>query len=134
MPISKEVGRQYVLSAKVPFAFGDFGASGVIEPALDLPGGATVIGGELVITTAFNSGTSDVITVGDIGGTEDRYATAVDGQAAARTALTLNGVGYSAPAVIGIDWTGVGAAPTAGAGYVDVQYVMDGRAHEVQPQ
>lgn len=132
MSISKVPGRQYPLRAKVPFTFADF-VSGTIQAAIDLPGGAIVTGGALVITTVFNSGTSDTLTVGDVGGTEDLFASAVDGQAAALTALTLNGGQYTVPTEIGVKWTGVSTAPTTGAGYLEVEYIIDERANEAQP-
>lgn len=133
MAISQISGRQYPLIAKIPFSFDDFESSGVAERALGLPGNATVIGGELVIETAFNSGTSDALDVGD-GDDVDRYAAGVDAQTVARTALTLTGYKYTTPDSIDIIWTGVGAAPTAGAGYLLVEYVLDDRAHEAQPE
>ena len=133
MSITKNSGRQWPIVAEVDFAFGDFGASGVIEAALDLPGNAVIIMGEIVIDTVFNSGTSDTLTVGDVGGTENRYASGVNGQAAALTALTRNGVRNTAPTAVGIKWTGVGAAPTQGAGRLLVAYSREGRALVVQP-
>jgi len=132
MSITKDVGRQYPLIARVAFTFEDF-VSGTIQAAVDIPGGAVVTGGAIVITTAFDSATSDTMTVGDVGDVETRYETSVDGSSAARSVLALDGVAYAAPAEIGIKWTGVGAAPAQGAGYLDVEYAIDGRAQEVQP-
>jgi len=132
MAITKDAGRQWPLVAKVPFTYADFDTSGVAVAALDLPGNATVIGGELVVETVFNSGTSDALDVGD-GASATRYAGAVDGQAAARTALTLTGYKHTVPDTVDIEWTGAGTAPTQGAGYLLVMYTVDDKANEVQP-
>ena len=131
MAITKNGARQYGLWAEVDFALADL-ASGVAALAIDIPGNAVVVGGELVIRTVFNSGTSDTFIVGDDGVT-NRYANAVNGQTAARTALTLTGYRYTAPNTIDVTWTAVGTAATAGAGTLRVQYVIKDRAQEVQP-
>ena len=129
MPIDKDFNRQYELSAHVPFTYDDF-ESGVAQEAVKLPAGAIVTGGELVITTAFNAATSDTLTVGD-GNTADLYATGVEGQAAARTALTLTGYAYTEGDTVDVTLTSVGT-PTQGAGYLVVKYIKPGRGQEVQ--
>lgn len=131
LDLQNAVGRQHPLVARQYFTYEDF-ESGVAEAALDLPGNATVIGGEFVITEVFDSGTSDTIKVGD-GDDDDRYASGVDGQSTGRTALTLTGYKYTAPDTVDIVWTGVGSAPSAGAGYLLVEYIIEGRAQDVQP-
>jgi hypothetical protein len=65
MPITKKSGRQQVVSAYVDFVFGDVSPSGVGQAAIDLPVGAQVVGGDFVISQAFNSATSDTFTIGD---------------------------------------------------------------------
>jgi hypothetical protein len=89
MPITKKSGRQQVISAYVDFVFGDVSPSGVGQAAIDLPVGAQVVGGDFVISQAFNSATSDTFTIGDAT-LATRYGNAISG-AAARTALTLTG-------------------------------------------
>ncbi len=138
MAITKDFHRQYPLRAYVPFTYADFGESGVAEEAVDLPAGAIVTGGEIVITTAFNSagGTTpaDTLTVGD-GSDDARYAAGVDGQTAARTALGPTGYKYPAGDTVDIKWTpnaDTTTAPTQGAGYLVVEYVKPGRSNEVQ--
>ena len=131
MAITKNGGRQYPLVAEVDFTFADL-ATGVVYPAIDIPGNAVVVGGELVITTAFNTGTSAALAIGDDIATT-RYASAIDAKAAARTALTRTGYRYTAPNTIDIIATLVGTAATAGAGTLRVQYVIKDRAQEVQP-
>lgn len=132
MAITKNSSRQYPLVAKVEFAYDDL-TSGVAEEAIDLPGGARVVGGRIAITTAFDSVTSDTLTVGD-GTTADRYASGVDGQAVGSTELTpdeaANTVGKGA---VGLTWTESGGGVSQGAGFLEVEYVIDGRANEAQP-
>jgi hypothetical protein len=131
MAITKDRGRQTVLTAMQHFTYDDF-TSGVATEAVDLPGGAYIISGELVITTAFNSGTSDAMEVGDSGG----VATLLSSTSVAstgRTDLTPPDAPLSAKDAVTIELTSVGAAATAGAGFLRVEYVIDGRANEVQP-
>lgn len=124
-------GRQSILVAKMPFTFEDL-TSGEAGRAVVMPVNSRVIGGELVIYTAFNSGTSDTGTVGD-GDTADRYASGVDMAATGRTALTPTAHKYTGKDSVDLTWTGVDAAPTQGEGELIVHYVMDDRAIENQP-
>jgi len=131
MAITKQGGRQWPLIAKLPFGFADHTTSGVAEDAIDLPAGASVIGASITITEIYNSATTDLlelagagITVGgaDNGSTLGTYeASALD-----MTALAVN-------TAVTLEWTGAGAAPTTGAGFALVEYIMDGKANEVVP-
>ena len=125
------VGRQYPLVARQYFTYEDL-ESGTLTPALGLPGNSTVIGGEITITEAFDSTTSDSFDVGD-GDNASRYASGVDGQATGRTALTLSGHKYTVPDTVDVTLTSVDGPPSVGAGYVEVHYVIEARANEVQP-
>ena len=129
MAISKDGGRQWPLTAKVNFTFAD--ADGVSVELIDIPGGATVTGGAIVIVNAFDSSTSATITVGDKT-TADRYASGVDGKVAAGSALQPAGAVFSVTDALTLTITNVGT-PTVGDGYVLVSYIMNGRANEVQP-
>lgn len=126
MAITRHRGHGYQAAAFVDFTYDNF-TSGTAEVAIDLPDNSIVAGGFIVIDTAFNSATSDTLTVGDALD-DDRYATGVDGQAAALTALTLTGYTHTTTKQITIKWTGVGTAPTAGAGRLVVEYVMNDKA------
>lgn len=128
--ITKNSDRQYPLSAEVAFTYADV-ASGVFAPAIEVPPGAVVTGGVLVVDTPFNSVTSDTLTVGDAA-TGDRYAVGVNGAAAGGTALGATGLEYAQTDNVGITWTGVGGAPTQGAGRLLVTYQRAGRANENQ--
>jgi len=130
MAITKNVGRQDILVARVEFGYADL-TSGSFEAAAELPPNAEVVGGELVIDTVFDSGTSDTLTVGD-SSSGGRYASGIDGQSAARTALTPTGYRYTGRDNVGITWTGAGTAPSQGAGHLNVQYIIKDRAVETE--
>lgn len=130
MSITKDIGRQYPLVARVDFTYESFGTSGVAEEAIDLPAGSHVTGGALVIEVAFDSATSDAIDVGD-GDTANEYLSAQDVKTAVGSfPLVPTEKEYTAPGTIGIEWTGVGTAPSAGSGYLLVEYVMEDRSNE----
>ena len=131
MPIKKLSGRQEVIAATADFAFADI-VSGVFQAAVDVPAGAMVVGGGLAISTAFNSATSDTFSIGDKEGAAVAngvtYAAAAARAAGGSNPIVPTGKKYLVPTVVGVLWTGVGAAPTTGVGRLTVQYVVDGRA------
>lgn len=131
MAITKDSGRQNTKVAYIPFTYATL-ASGVNE-AVDIPAGAIVTGGCLVITTIFNSGTTDLLEVGD-GVQDDDYlvaGAADNGSTAQYIAFTPTGYQYTANDSIDIKWTPVGTAATAGAGYMIVEYIVPGRAESI---
>lgn len=87
MPITKNSGRQELITATVDFAFGDVPTTATIYDALDLPVGAIVTGGDFVVTTAWNTGTTAAANIGDAT-LATRYGSGIDLKSAARTALT----------------------------------------------
>ena len=131
MAITKQGGRQWPLVAKLSFGFADFaGQSGVALDAVDLPAGASVIAASLTITEVFNSGTSDAI---DIAGAGTSLA-ATNAQALGTTADTsLDSTALAVNTAVTLEWTGVGAVPTTGAGFALIEYIQDGKANEVVP-
>lgn len=128
--MDKNCERQSPLIVIQKFTFADF-VSGVAQNAIEVPANAICIGGDFVVDTAWNSATSDTFIVGDSGDT-DRYKAAINGQTAARTALVPTGYKYTTQSNVSITWTGVGTAPTAGAGRLIMQYAVAGRAHATQ--
>lgn len=130
MPITKDSGRQDVLVAMVEIDFADV-ASGVDAPAINLPGGAIVVGGDVTVITPFNSGTSDVLDVGDAD-SQNRYLNDANIHAAGRAALVPTGYVTTALGDLTVRWVGVGAAPTAGKVRLTAHYVVKGRAHSAQ--
>ena len=124
-------GRQYPLVTWVDVAYGDL-TTAVAAALADVPAGATVVGGAIIVDTVWNSATSDVADIGD-GDDPNRYtASPVDLTALGRTALTLTGYKYASGDTIDITWTGTGAAPTTGAARVEIEYLLEGRANETQ--
>lgn len=123
-------GRQYILSAEVAFTYLNLADTAVAVPAIKLPYGAQVVGGAVVIDTAFDTGTSAVLDVGD-STTANRYKNDVNLKTAALTELVPTGY-VSDGADIQITPVLVGTAATAGAGRLRVDYVIANRAQEVQ--
>lgn len=118
---------QYRLSAVVRFTFEDV-ADGKLVSITPFPG-STVVGGALVIETAFDSGTSDEITVGDATD-PDRYLGATDVQSTGLTDLVPTGFVYESVESIDVSLASVGTAATAGEGYIRVDMVLEGRENE----
>lgn len=132
MAITKNPDRQWPLRAKVTFIQADL-ATGVAAAAIDLPGGARVVGGQIAIVTAGDSVTTDTITVGD-GTTANRYASGVNGKAPGVTALTIDELAHATGmGVVYITNTAAGTEGTAMVGFLEVEYVIEGRGNESQP-
>lgn len=122
--------RQYPLFAEQSFDFTQLADTAVPVTAIKLPYGAQIIGGAVIVDTAFNTGTSAVLDVGDAT-TGNRYKNDVDLKAVGLTALVPTGY-VSDGAELLVTPVLVGGAATAGKVRVQVQYVIAGRAHEVQ--
>lgn len=132
MPITKKSGRQEVIAATADFSFAHL-VSGAYAAAVDLPGGAIVVGGHLAITTIFSSATDDKFSIGDKVGAASAANTTYAAQSADITAvgavpIVPTGKKYTEPSTVGVVWTGTGAPPSAGAGRLTVLYIVDGRA------
>ena len=127
MAITKNSGRQEVISAYVDVSYADL-VSGTAADAIDLPVGAVVVGGAVVVTTAFNSATSDALVVGD-SASANRYKSSFSIAATGLTALVPTGyVALSTTNKVRVTWTGVSTAPTAGAFRLRVDYIVEKRA------
>lgn len=128
MSIKKIAGRQDLIVATMLIAFGDPTAYGTAEAAIDLPGGAVIVGGDVTIVTPWNSATTATLKLGDALD-DDRYtAAAIDLKTAGRTELTTTG--YKTPLAQSINalLAQTGAAATAGQARVTVQYFVEGRS------
>lgn len=125
MSIKKDSGRQDVGCAIVNFTYADL-ISGVFAAAVELPIGAIVVGGALRIDTAFNSATSDTMTVGT-STSAAKYGSGFSVHAVGSFPLTGLCREEESQVDVGIIWTGVGAAPSAGAGRLVVMYVKAGK-------
>jgi hypothetical protein len=128
MSIQQNFERQYPLVAYVDVSYADLAAG--VNPAIELPGDAIVIGGDIVVTQVFNS-TTNLLDIGD-GGSANRYANDIDLKVAARTALTITGFVYSATDMLDFTYASTGAAAGQGSFRVTVHYIRKGRGNENQ--
>jgi hypothetical protein len=104
------------------------GAAGKFD-VINLPVGAVVVGGSLTVETAFDTAGYDV-TVGD-SGSENRYLTSTDVKATGLTALVptgYRGTGQNIRITMSSD-----DVCTTGKATLRVEYVIGGRATEVNP-
>lgn len=121
-------GRQYPLFAEVTIDVANMNESGVAVSAIKLPYGAMVIGGSVITDVAFDAATA-TLAVGDAT-TANRYIGNANLAATGRTALVPTGY-VSDGADLRV--TPTFADPvTVGKVRVQVEYVIAGRAHEVQ--
>lgn len=134
---------QYPLVQEYVFSFGDtvvdvngvtkdfynFGGDPVV-PMFNLPQGAVILGGDIIVETAYTGTTAATLSVGD-SGSATKYASAVNLMAAARTALTLPAATTGGLNVIGTLALTVADA-TAGKVRVRIEYTIEGRGNEVQ--
>jgi hypothetical protein len=135
--ITKETGRQDTLVGKAEGTFADV-TDDTYMAAVDVPGGAIITGGFLAITTLFNSATDDKFSIGTKVGSASANKTALAALSADITAagtsvpIVPTGYQFTEPGSVGVVWNGSGAAPSAGAFMLVVEYIKDGRAHSSQ--
>lgn len=110
--------------------FGSTFGQSLVFDAMPLPPGATVVGGEVIVETAYATSTAATISVGD-SASATRHASAVDLKTAARTALTLTGF-RGAGENIRLAVNSTVANATAGKATVRLLYTIQGRSNEVQ--
>lgn len=132
MPIIKNAGRQSPVEAWVDFTFADVPTTANVYDMIDLPPGAIVVDGDLVVTTAWNTATTATLSLGDASAAT-RYGATLDLKTAGRTALSLTGFTHTATekAVRGTT-AFAGTAATAGAARLRVAYIVKGRAEFTQ--
>lgn len=130
--LKRSSGRQGVISAYLDIGFANF-VSAADTPAIQVPAGAVIVGGDVVVDTVWNSVTSDVISIGDAT-TFNRYLSALSLQALARTVIVPTGFIHTAPTVLSFRWVGVGTAPTTGAARVRIDYIRRGRVQFAEGQ
>lgn len=111
-------------------SFGSTYTDAVVASVINLPEGAVVVGGEVVVETAGVGPTAYTVSLGD-SSSATRYASAVDLKTAARTALTLTG--YRTSENLRLTIASTVANASAGKATVRVMYVMPNRANEVIP-
>lgn len=132
MTTSVNVNRQSVLSASRDFTYDDF-VSGTAKPLIYLRPGTRILRGWVDITTAWVSASTNTYSVGDTEGTDDvdRWLTSTNAKTAALTALLapLKASTIDTAEAVTMTLTD-GAAPTAGAGTLYIEYVEEPRVSE----
>lgn len=111
-------------------SFGSTFGDAIDAYVLNLPEGAVVVGGEVVVETAGAGPTAYTVSLGD-SGSATRYANAVDLKTAARTALTLSG--YRASENLRLKIASTVANATAGKFTVRVLFTILNKANETIP-
>lgn len=131
MPLKISDGRQDSLWAVQTINFNDL-TSSVATVVMNLPIGAVVVGGAIVVNTPFNSATNDTLSLGD-SASATRYINAAAIRTSARGAIALSGYKTTATTrQMLATWTGTGAAPTAGSLDLHVEYIVIDRAEWTQ--
>lgn len=107
-------------------------ANTVTFDCIPMPPGAVIVGGEVIVETAYAGSTAATLSLG-IAGTLTALANAVDLKTAGRTALTLTtpllcNAGQNVRATIAYTV----ANATAGKVRVSLTYKVDGRTSEIQ--
>ena len=110
--------------------FGAVETDDIVANVLNLPEGAVIVAGEVIVETAFAGPTVATLSLGD-SASATRYANAVDLKTAGRTALTLTGYRTSENLRAAVATTVANA--TAGKATVRVSFVLPNRANEVIP-
>ncbi|MES2488547.1 MAG: hypothetical protein V4607_02060 [Pseudomonadota bacterium] len=130
--IKLKSGRQTILSASININFDDPTAYGAAEEAIEVPANAILVGGDITVTTAWNSATTATFKLGDAAD-DDRYTlAAIDLKTLGRTALTLTGFKHTVVERLKALFAQTGAAATAGSARVRIEYVVEGRVTNTQ--
>ena len=141
-------GAQPVMSAEFAFSFNDtmrdvngvvktfgsvFGDAGVFD-AINLPLGAVVVGGELIVETAGVGPTAYTAAIGH-SGSATAFLAATDLKATAGTRVALTGLGLQANDGKNVRVTIASTVANASAGKfrLRVNFTIDGRITEVNP-
>lgn len=129
MTTLQNTGRQTRLVAEQAVKFSDLTNGAAAGLKVSLPAGAIVLGGGLLVETPWNAATSAVLDVGQVGGA-NRFANDLDLKTAGFKPFT--GVGLASLAsTVDMTLTEVGTS-TAGSAVLIVEYIVRGRANEVQ--
>lgn len=125
-----------VANSTDPLEPGLTAGTGVVFDCIPMPVGAVIVGGEVIVETAFvGIGAGATLNLG-IAGSTSALVSALDLDAAtagARTALTLTApLLCNAGQNVRLTTAGLTATATAGKVRVRVQYTIDGRTSEVQ--
>ena len=109
-------------------------ANTIVFDIVALPPGAVIIGGEIVVETAYVGPTAATISIGNAA-SPTALANGIDLKATGRTALALtalNALLYNDGGDVRATIAYTVANATAGKVRLDVQYIVDGRTNETQ--
>lgn len=130
MTMTKSAAVQRPRVAFKRFTYSDLvGIASAAQELFDVPTGAIVTAGEIVIVTPF--GSSRTFDIGDATDPNRYTASPVDGNTAARTALTLTGHKHTATETIKLTLA-AGSEPSAGEGWVRLEYIVEDAMDSVQ--
>lgn len=101
------------------------------QKVIGLPAGAQVINGWAVVVTAFDSGTTAVLDVGDAA-VANRYVNDVDLKTAGRKNLIPTGFTTTAASTVTATLTQTGSPATVGEVRVYIEYIVARKADEIQ--
>lgn len=127
MSLGRQLSVQLVHTARFKVNYNDAG-TGVAMLKQWLPKGAIPLRANVLKTTQWNSATSAALSVGFVGGTGTELVNAADVKTAAGLAAGTLSAGALAPLAADTQLQASVAfvgAPTAGAAYVVVEYVVD---------
>lgn len=118
-------GSQNIHYLRKPIAFSN-GIAAVVEVGV-VPAGSIVLRGGVVVTTAFNAGSTNVLDIGTVAD-DDGFATDLAlgtiGVINTDEMATSNDMGpMAADTIINATMALTGTAPTAGAGVVWIEYM-----------
>lgn len=119
-------GRQYPLVLTLDLTYENVLLAGTV--LAQLPPGAVITGGEIVIDTVWNDTGASTVTVAV--GTE-AILTTTNLEAAARTALTLTSEEHTVADNVTVTLAAGNEDATAGAARLNIMYIVGGRANEV---
>jgi len=129
--VARQLPEQEVHYLRLGFAYNTPGIAAGIPFAAYIPQGAQILRTNVIITTAFNAGTTNVITIGDNASTYNDMVQSGDVTATAvgLTSQTRGATGTAATNLAAGDvrpyltYTQTGGAATAGAGVAVIEYV-----------
>ncbi len=127
--VAREYHTDQVHYLSLPISYLD-GATKVYTVGI-IPAGALVIRGGVCVTTAFNAGTGNVIDIGtsaDDDGFATDLALGTIGVINADEMATTNDAYVTTDTTITATLALTGTAPTAGAGFAWIEYIMANRA------
>lgn len=108
-----------------------FSAAAGIFDVINLPVGAKVIGGALVVETVSNDSSTATLKIGD-SANDARYLGATTIKTAARTGISATGY-HGLGENVRITLANAGGDATAGKVTIELMFVTDGRADEAYP-